>query len=432
MKAKEILILILIVAAGIIFYHAHTGKINIDWDIGEGFFWDYEEFTYEESQEVIPPFPARLKIINAHGEIEIQGTNEEKIIINLQKKIRRRKDEQAKEVADKLKMLIDQGLHQIVISTNRKEFRRKNFRTNFRITLPEGVDVEVENSYGLVKASKLGNTTIKNRHGKIIASEIKGELNINNSYRDVEIEDIQSNLVLESKHSNVFAKNIGGKVNISQKFGRIDLENVSDKVEIISPNTEIFGQKLMGAVDVDSSYKKINLIDVGPTLIKGYKSEIDIAGATGNLEISNSYGNVKLNNIQANVNIEGKSAAVYGKTIVGEEISITSSYEDIELIEFSGKTTISLENGSLILDPASITHPITAKGNYARIKFFWPPEGKYPIEVQVKNGEIKWMLSDEVSLWEENHTSILKAFIQEKEKPVIFLSTTYRDVWIEE
>ncbi|MFB0564605.1 MAG: hypothetical protein ACETWK_02880 [Candidatus Aminicenantaceae bacterium] len=432
MKAKEVLLLILIVATGITFYHVHTGKINIGWDLGEFILWEYEEFTFEESHEVDPPFPSRLKIINSHGEIEIQGTDDEKIYINFQKKIRRKKEENAREIADKLKMHLEQGIHQTVITTNRNEFRRKNFDTDFTISLPEGMDIEIENSYGLVKALKVGNTKIKNSHGKIIASEIRGELNIQNSYRDVEIESVQSNLELESKYSTVWAKNIKGEAKIIQKHGTVNLENVQKNVEILSPSTEIFGHKLMGAVNVDSSHEKITLFDVGPTQIKGNKSDVEVDGAMGSVKINNAYGKLKLNNIKGNIDIEGKSVKIYGRTITGEIISISSSYEDIELVEFSGKTTISLNNGNMILDPISITHPITAQGDYAAIKFFWPQGGKYPIEVRAKNGEIKWKLSEDVSLQEENHTSILKAFIQEKEKPSIFLSTTYRDIWIEE
>ncbi|HDZ26742.1 MAG TPA: hypothetical protein ENH65_09580, partial [Candidatus Aminicenantes bacterium] len=74
MKAKEIILLILIIAVGVTFYHAHTGKIYID--IDDHIFFDHEKFVYEEFQELEPPFPPQLKVINAHGDIEIQGTDE--------------------------------------------------------------------------------------------------------------------------------------------------------------------------------------------------------------------------------------------------------------------------------------------------------------------------------------------------------------------
>ena len=107
--------------------------------------------------------------MNAHGDIEIQGTDEEKISVSFEKTIWRRNEEHAKEVADELKMNIDRDNRRLTISTTRSEFRRGNFRTNFKISLPRGMDIEVNNSYGTVRAVKVGNTSINNRHGKTIA-----------------------------------------------------------------------------------------------------------------------------------------------------------------------------------------------------------------------------------------------------------------------
>ena len=42
MKAKEIILLILIITVGIFFYHAQTGKIWIDWEWDEGIYFGQE------------------------------------------------------------------------------------------------------------------------------------------------------------------------------------------------------------------------------------------------------------------------------------------------------------------------------------------------------------------------------------------------------
>lgn len=433
MKAKEILLLILIIVTGVFFYHAQTGKIHIDWDLdGHFFFIHLEEFIYEESQEIEPPFPPELQINNAHGEIEIQGTEEEKITISFQKIIQRKNEEQAKEISDKLKMIVDKNELQLSISTNRNEFRRKNFETNFRISVPLGMDVKVNNSYGLVKTSKVGNTNIINRHGKIIASDIRGELILQNSYKDVEVENVQSNCRIESKHSNVFINDVQGKTSVEHRYGKIHLENTFQNVEIKSSHSEVFGQNLMGKVEVVTSYRDIALYDVGPTKITGSHSNVEVDGAKGSLDIKHRYGKVKLNNIQGNLYVEGKSIGIYGRTIVCEKIFVSSSYRTVELVEFSGKTDILLSHGDIVLEPSLLTHSIEVKGQYADIIFYWPSGGKYPFEAQAKSGDIKWKLPFELSSQEENGVSTIKAFTQEKEKPSIFLSTSYGTIRIEE
>jgi len=432
MKAKEIILLIFIIVAGVFFYYAQTGKLDITTDFGDVFFWNLEEFTYEEFQLVEPPIPARLHIINAHGKIEIQGTEEEKITIDFQEKIWRKNEEQAKEVSEKLKMVINKDENLLRISTNRSEFRRKNFKTNFKIFIPQGMEVEVENCYGFVNVSKTGKTKINNRHGEIILSEIGGALNVKNSYEDVEIENVQSNCQVESKHSTILVKNVMGEMKIIHRYGKIHLENVSKNVEIESPHTKIFGHGLRGAVEIQNSYEKITLYDVGKTKIQGHHSKVEVDGANGDLKISNSYGNVKLKNIEGNLHIEGKSLNISGSKIVGEEIYISSSYQDTELTEFSAKTTIFVSHGDIVLKPLIINQPIQVKNEYGAIKFFWPKGEKNPFEARANNGEIKWNLPVEISSWEEDHTSIVKAFLQETDKPSVFLSTSYNNIVIEE
>ena len=432
MKAKEIVLLILIIAAGVFFYHAHTGKLDISFCVDDHFLFFLDEFVYEEFQELEPPFPPKLQIINAHGDIEIQGKDEERITISLQKKIHRKNEEQAKEVSDELKMIINKDAHQLTISTNRDEFRRTNFRTSFRISLPLGMDVEVENSYGVVKASKVGKTNISNRHGKIIASDIGGELIIKNSYKDVEIENVQSDCQLESKHSDVFVNSIKGETQINHQYGKIHLENISQDVKIEGSHSEVFGENLMGHVEVETSYKKISLFDVGPTKIRGHHSPVEVEGARGYLNIKDNYSKAKVNNIQGDLIIDGKNLGVYGKTIVGQKIYISSSYRNIELSEFSGRTTILLSHGEIVLEPSPLTHPIEVKGKYVDIKFYWPLGGKYPFEAKAKNGDIKWRLPVEITLQEENDISTIKAFLQEKENPSVTLSTSYGTIRIEE
>ncbi|UCC39783.1 MAG: hypothetical protein JSV96_18730 [Candidatus Aminicenantes bacterium] len=432
MRAKEIVVLILIIGAGIIFYHAQTGKLHIDWDIEDHIYFSLEEYISEESQEIQPPFPALIEIDNSHGDIEIHGTEEEKITVRFQKVIWRKNEEKAKEVSDKLRMIVNRDADKITLSTNRDEFKRKNFETNFRISLPQGTDIRLRNSYGLVQISKTGNTNIYNRYGKVITSRINGELSIQNSYRDVEVRDVQLDCKIDSKYSKVTVEDVRGETRIDHRNGKVRLENISQKVEVYGDYTEIFGQNLTGTSEFETSYRKITLYEIGPTKIKGSHSYVEVDGAKGNLEILNKYNKVNLNNIQGNLKVEGKSLAVYGKTIIGESIAVSSSYRDVELIEFSGKTTLILSHGKAVLEPSQLTHPIEVQGSYSDINLSWPLGGKYPFEAQAKGGKIKWDLPDELSSQQENGVTIIKAFLQETGNPSIFLSTSYGTIRVEQ
>ena len=163
MKGKEIILLVLIIAVGIIFYHAQTGKIWIDWEWDEGLFIGQDEFVYEETEEISPPVAPRLIIDNYHGNVEVQGASRDSISITLEKKIYRRKQKEADEAAETLHLTVEKNNESIRLSTNREKFRNRRFRTNFRIAVPEVIDVEVKNSYGEVRISRVRQAEIRNQ-----------------------------------------------------------------------------------------------------------------------------------------------------------------------------------------------------------------------------------------------------------------------------
>jgi hypothetical protein len=431
MKAKEILLLILIIAAGILFYHAQMGKIDLLWDIDGHFLFNVDEFTFHETRVIEPPFATLLQILNSHGTVEIQGSEEEKITIHLEKRIWRKNKKQAQEVSEKLKMIVEKDESQLTLATNRSEFRRKYFETHFKVSIPQGMDITIKNSYGLVKTSRVGNAHIINSYGEIKAVDIDGELTIKNRYENVEVENVSANCQVDSRNSDISIYDIEGNVKIDHRYGKIRMENVSQNVEVEGYQSAVFGKNLKGEVNVVTSYRNIVLSDVGPAKITGSQARVEVDGATGPLQLTHKYGRVQLYNIQGDLNVDCRDTSVEGRVIVGEKIVISSSYRDIELAEFSGETFIALSNGDITLQPFPLTHPLKVEGRYSDIKFSWPHQEKFPFEARAKGGDIHWNLPQELTLQEENGFTVAKAFGEESEKPSIFLSTSYGTITIE-
>ncbi len=432
MKAKEVIVLILIIGAGIFFYYAQTGKLDLNWEIDGHFLFRYKEFTFEETEQIEGPLPSLIKINNAHGQVEVQSDQEEKITISFQKIIWRKNEEQAEQVSKQLKMKIDRNKNQLSLSTNRDEFRRKNFKTNFLLTVPAKTKIEVSNSYGLVRVSQVGETSISNRHGQVIASDIAGNLTISNSYQKVEVAKIEADCQVESKHAPLFLEGIKGKTEIKDRYGQIKVEDAQGPVKITGSHSQVSAQNLATDLTIETSYKDIILLKVGPVKITNKHAQIIIDGAQGPLEINHSYGQIKLNNLQGNIIIEGKNMGVKARSIEAQKIYISSSYKNIELAEFKGETSIYLAHGAVSLKPAPLTGPIKVEGRYTDIKLFWPFKEKYPFEAQAKSGEIRWNLPAKIFKEEKNSLTIAKAFVQEKEKPSIFLATSYGTISVEE
>jgi hypothetical protein len=432
MKAKEIILLILIVAAGIFFYHAQTGKIWIDWDWDEGIYFGEEDFVYEETEEITPPFPSSLSIINAHGHVEVEGTDQDNIAITLEKRIFRRRQNQADEVAEKLHISVEQDSGSIQISTNREDFRKRRFRTNFRVSIPEQMAVYVKNSYGEVRVTQTGKTEIRNPNGRVYAEDIAGNLTVKNSYKLVEAERVQGECQIESRSSSIFAIGVQGDAHITQRYGKVYLENIGGSATVDGSNSEVDGQNVAGLCDIRTSYKKIGLSDVGPVQIRASNCRVIIKGAQDSVDIENRYGKIELFDIRGNLKVDGRNLEVYGQSIIGDWISISTSYRKVELTGFQAKTDITQSNGDVNLEPSPLTYPIEVNGRYADIKLYWHSGWRYPIEARAKGGSIDWNVSEGLSHEEENGYKVIKAFDTETGKPSILLNTTYGSIRIEE
>ena len=429
MKAKEIILLLFIIAAGVFFFHVQTGKIDLVWDDFIAF--DFNEYTYQETQVIEPPLPASLKVLNSHGQVDIVGAETDRITFIFEKTVWRRNEEKAREVADRLHPVVTKGDTNVTITSNRSEFKRRNFETNFRITVPAGLAVEVTNSYGPVKADRVGETAIDNPHGEVTVTQIQGGALIENSYEDVKVSGLTSNCTIKSRHSDISLKEVAGEVNIDNSYGMVDLRNVSLRATITAPHTEIWAEDVTGPLEVRNSYEKISLRRVGPSRLEGSHSGVDAQVVNGNLEITDSYEPTVLKSVRGNLQINGEHISVSAGDVVGETIYISTSYEDVTLTDFAGQTTVLLSHGDVTLTPLPLTGPLEVRATYSPIRFYWPGEERYPVEAQTKSSEIFWNIPGSVSTEENDSLTFLRAFTEITDKPRIVLSTTYGDIEIE-
>ena len=429
MKIKEFIILLLIIGAGIFLTLVHTGKIDLYWDLGEGFIFQGEKYEFKETEEIEAPLPAELHILNRNGTVDVLGTEGEKITIELDKHIWSRKKDNARKIAEGLNIRIKKDPYRIVLSVNREDFRRNRIRTHFTIHVPEGIKLNVSNSHGSVKAEAVGDTDISNRNGGVEVKDIRGKLTLENSYNDVNVTNVQEDCAVNSRNSHVRLTGILGNVRIEHRYGKVALEDIRGDVLVEASHSEVSGQEIVGATEIESSYRNISLLNAGRVTLVGNNCRMAIDGARGDVDIHGRYSRVKIQNIHGNLNIQGKNLGINGKNIVGDTITIFSSYRFVELESFSGKTLITLSNGDITLTPLPLTHRIEAKGDYANITLFWPSGQQYPFEAQARTGDIKWELDEELSYNKENGVTHIKAFPQAS-GPAIHLATKYGTIRI--
>jgi len=431
MKAREVVLLLLIIGAGVLAHQIQEGNIPVLWDLDEGILWNAREFSYEETLTIRPPFPEAFVIDNAHGAVDIQGAATETVTILLTKRIYRRDEEDARAVADRLRTVIRKEADRIVLSTTRGEFkRRRNFETDFKIICPARMALTVKNSYGKVVADGLAALSVTNPHGEVRAGRAAGAVSVVNSYQEVELLDCGADVSVDARHARVSVRNVQGKLHCAHRYGRLQIENVAGEVDIDAGHASITAIDCPAGVRIADSYEPIRLVRTGPVRIEADHADVEAEEIQGTFWIRDSYAKVRLAGVGGGVTVDGHSLALTGQRLGGADNDIATSHENVELSAFSGRTVIRLSHGDLILAPAGLSGPVDVQAEYARIRLAWPAGERYPLEARSRGGRVQWGLAAPSRI-ETNGTFILRAFEDAAGQPAIKLATSYEDIVIE-
>ena len=126
--------------------------------------------------------------------------------------------------------------------------------------------------------------------------------------------------------------------------------------------------------------------------------------------------------------VDAHNSAVTANRIDGPSVSVTTSYENVALTDFSGETTVVCRNGNVTIEPRDLKAGIEVRNDYGAIDFVWPSGEKARLEARSKGSSVSWGLPGKPDLDETNGASVVKAFSSETTAPLVLLSTTYEPI----
>jgi len=433
MKFREVLLVIVLILAGLIVYQVQTGHWNLDfnWGWGDEFGGFGREYAAEETRTIDAPLPPAIEVTNGHGWVEVRGGDQDTVQLTFKKVVWRRTEEEAKDVADRLKYTLTTAADKLTLTTNRDEFRKKNFETGFVLTVPRTMAVRVTNAYGIVRVEAVKETTVRNRHGEIFAAGIEGPCTLETSYEDLEAQNIRGDCRITNSHADVRAVSVTGDIWIETSYARVRVEDAGQKAEVRGSNVDVDLRRVAGAVSVETSYEKVFLSDVGPAVVAGHNTAVTAENVRGDLDVSTSYEQVRATNVQGRFLVDAHNSSVTAAGIGGGEISVKTSYENVNLSDFSAEVTVVLRNGHVTLKPLDLKHGMDVRDEYGTIDLVWPSGETARLEARSKGGSVSWGLSEKLDVDETNGMSLVKAFTANAGSPLVFLSTTYENIRIE-
>lgn len=429
MRAREIVLALLIILAGVSLTYFKQGRLPLD---GELFGWSGQEFRFEETRDIPGPAPAWLEVANSHGAVTVEAAATDAVRIVFSKRVWRKDEAAAKEVAEAIKLIANQTGDRLVLSTNRAEFTTKRFETDIRVQVPAATSVLVKNAYGPVKASGVARADLISSHGRVSASGIAGPLVVRTSYEPVDVDGIAGDCRIEAPRGEVNVRSVEGELVIESSYERIRVERTSKTLTIVGSHSDILARELGGRAEIGSSYEAIRVAGAKDVRIRGLQCDIVLTEISGAAEVVNDHGSVRAKGVAGGLKVEGRDLGVSASEIAGPEIRIATSYQDVDLLDFTGPALIILGHGDLRLRPRSLDATVEVQGSYAAVDLEWPAGMVAPLEAKTTSGEIHWRLAGQPASLTANGSSELKAFPEAAGKPGLKIVTSYGDVTIRE
>jgi len=432
MRFREVLLVIVLLLAGVAVYQAQTGKWDLHFGWEDGVFGLGNEYGFEESRTIEAPLPAALEITNSHGWVEVRGADAESVQLTFKKRVWRKDEAAAREIADKLHYKLDRSPDRLTLSTNRDEFTRRNFETGFVLTVPRRMTVKITNSYGAVRIEAVKEANVRNLHGEVFASGIDGPCRLESSYETIEARNLKAGCEAVNKHASVTLSEVTGDVRVEAPYGHVRIEDAGGKAEVTGGHATVELRRVQGPVSIESSYEDVSLSETGAARVRARHATVEASDIRGDLDVQTTYEPVTARNVAGNFEVFGNNVRVTADGVGGREISVTTTNEDVELSGFTAGLKVSVRHGNITLRPNALGSPMDVRGEYSTIDFFWPAGAAAPLEAQSRGGTVSWGLPGKPSLEKSNGTSVLKAFVENAGRPGVTLSTTYGDIRIEE
>jgi hypothetical protein len=430
MRAREVFLALLIICGGVFIYYAQSGRLSFDGPGWDGLFGRRgEEFVFEAGQEIPAPRPARLDIRNSYGAVEIEAAGSGPVTVQFRKRVWAKDRAAAQAVADKLLMVVNREGDGLVLSTNRDEFKRRNFETDFKIVVPAGTPVLVKNAYGPVKVRGTGTAELINRHGRVSASAVAGGLILRTSYEDVVVDGVQGECRIEAPRGDIIVQNIGGDLVVESSYGSVRAEKAAKSLTVSAPHSAVTAADIEGPTEIGSSYETIRLSRAAGAKIRGSHADILLSGLKGPADVVADHGALTADDLQGGLKVEGRDFGVTARLVGGPEIHLQTTYQDVRLLDFSAPLTVSLGHGDLTLRPRILAGPIDVRGSYCAVTLDWPVGLRAPFEGRTTSGSIVWSLAEKPSLEKTNGSSETRAF-GDAPGPGVTVATSYGDIRI--
>jgi hypothetical protein len=298
-----------------------------------------------------------LEVSNNFGNINVAVWDKSAIAIKITLEVEGYDEKEATDLLKKIDLKENQSSDLISIKTNLKSnsnfsFRKKSFKVNYEINMPDGHPLSISNEFGnIFLVDYTGNTTINLEYGNFTAGTLSS-INLTLEFGKGEVESISQG-ELELSYVDKFSLEKAGSIELIGEFSKIyieDINTINFDVEygklIIGTVSNYKGSTEFSEINIDKLYENFDLdAEYASGTINLKHVSKDIKSFKLNTEFSKS--EIKIEN-GANLNFDTKHS--FGKLKTeGETINFSKKIKDMSDEEYEGTIGSAASQNSTVL-----------------------------------------------------------------------------------
>ena len=370
----------------------------------------------------------RVSVNNSYGSVKITGGSST-VRATLVKGVRGWSQDDARKIADRIRLLVSQTTDGLTITTNRDEVIEQ-FTTDIQIEVPSYVGVSVTDSYGSVTANGIqGGLTAKASYGQADLTGIKGDVNLALSYCEVTASNIEGDLsVTGAKRARI--SNVVGAVDLAAgtaSNGVVELRDISGPVHVNAPFCRIVAQGLDQTAELRTEHASIDVSGAADLVIDAPHSDVRAKNIDGDLRVSSSNSNLQLSSIAGELEVQAEQCSVNAEDVKGSvaietthgDVVVKNFYEDIRVETSYRDVTL-----TTAIEPAG---DIDVQNNHGQIKLVLPQSSRFRLDAESANGQIQPIGFSQLEQRVRN--SLMKEL--GLDGPTIKLRTSYKNIIIQ-
>jgi DUF4097 and DUF4098 domain-containing protein YvlB len=271
-------------------------------------------YSYDDSMAQAFPAGASLKVVNDHGAVTINTSDDNQLSVTIHKKVRADDQKNADQYNSQTKPQINVSGNVLTINANTSAAGDHSVNTDLEITVPTAAAVEVASKHGDVNVTgRKANVTISGQHGEIVVEDNTGNVSFNVDHNSVRAEKVTGDVSVDGRADDVSIIDVKGAARLNGEFMEsVKLSKITKTVTFKSSRTDMEFSRMDGDLDLDSGDLRAGGV-FGPVRLLTRSKDIRLEDVTGDVRLQDenapveliiaSLGNIQIQNRRGDVSI---------------------------------------------------------------------------------------------------------------------------------